>query len=73
MPRIVPPRGKIPAIDSTVSGMVRSDQISPSNPSLMPMTRQPCPKIAARTAPRMTAFSPGQSPPPLAMPMVWIV
>ena len=43
----MPPRGKMPAIDSTVSGMVRSVQISPSKPSLMPMTRQPCPKIAA--------------------------
>jgi len=59
----------MPPMASNVSGTVRSGQINPSKPSLMPTTRQPYRKIAARTTPRMTAFNPGQSPPPLETPI----
>src|ERR1700675_1640264 len=67
---MVPPRGRMPRIVSRVSSCDCSGQMSPLNPLVTPMTRQPYSSLAVRTAARMTAFNPGQSPPPLQTPMV---
>src|SRR5579862_1106293 len=69
VPRIVPPRGRIPLTRSSVSSKDFSGQISPSKPSGMPTTFHFCSRIAALVAARMTALSPGASPPPVAIPM----
>ena len=48
-------------------------QIRPSKPSRMPMTFHWYLRMADLTTARMTALSPGASPPPVQMPMVWMV
>ena len=66
--RSVPPFGRMPRINSLVSGM--HDLLSrPSNPSWMPRTSRSCSRVAVRTAARITALSPGQSPPPVRIPI----
>src|SRR5688572_30002881 len=65
---IVPPRCAIPRTDSRVSGTTSSSPSSPAYPRLMPRTSQPR-LTADRTAARMTALSPGASPPPVEMAM----
>ena len=40
-------------------------------PNAAPMARIPCAPIAERTTPRMTAFNPGASLPPLTTPIVF--
>lgn len=63
VPKIVPPRGNIPATLVRVSG-IKSASRRPSQPRRMPITGTPS-SAARRTAARMTAFRPGQSPPPV--------
>jgi hypothetical protein len=42
----------------------------PLNPFVTPITRQPYSSRAVRTTARITAFKPGQSPPPVLTPIV---
>ena len=55
-----------------LSSCTRSS-IRPWNPSSMPKTWIPCWSMAVFATARMTALSPGQSPPPVRMPMrlIW--
>jgi len=64
VPRIVPPRGRMPLTSFSVSSNDFSGQMRPSNPSGIPMTFHPYFRMAALVAARMTALSPGASPPP---------
>lgn len=68
VPRTVPPLGKVPLMVSTVSGRVRRS-ISPSHASTNPMISSPNTRSPLRTMARITAFKPGQSPPPVRTPM----
>ncbi len=67
VPRIVPPRGRMPAICSMPSGTVASSS-TPPQPSRKPRISSPC-CCADRTTALITALSPGQSPPPVKMPI----
>ena len=67
VPRIVPPRCRIPRTASRSSGRTRPS-ISPSHPSRMPTTSAPWRPTVRAVTPRMTAFSPGQSPPAVRIP-----
>ena len=67
VPRIVPPRGRIPRVDSIVSSSNRFSS-GPRQPSRNPMIACPCVSIPLRTIARIAAFSPGQSPPPVRTP-----
>jgi hypothetical protein len=60
----------MPRTDSSVSSDDCSGQISPLKPFVTPITRQPFSMIAFLTTARITAFNPGQSPPPLTTPIV---
>src|SRR5215472_12431266 len=66
-PRIVPPRGRIPRTACTSSTIV-SPSSGPRQPSRNPMNSISCSAAPVRTTARMTAFSPGQSPPPVRTP-----
>ena len=66
MPMIVPPRGRIPDTCLGPSSISRPS-IRPCQPSRMPTTSFPSASLRRTTA-RVTAFSPGQSPPPLRIP-----
>ena len=66
VPRIVPPRGRIPETSRRPSGST-IPSTSPRQPSRTPTTSQPR-SSARRVTARMTAFSPGQSPPPVRIP-----
>ena len=68
VPKIVPPSVKIFESASRSRSIVRSC-ISPRNPSRKPVTFIPKSSIAARPTPRIAAFSPGQSPPEVKIPM----
>src|SRR5215212_929841 len=68
-PRMVPPRFSSPLTDEVSRVRVRGRPISPSNPSSMPRTAQPWSISAERTTARITAFSPGASPPLVSTPM----
>src|SRR5262249_52833213 len=67
VPRIVPPRGRMPRTARPSSGPV-SPSSGPRQPSLNPTNSYPYSGIPFRTSARMTAFSPGQSPPPVSTP-----
>src|SRR5579871_1160003 len=67
LPRMVPPRGRMPRHTSTLSGVVRPS-ITPRHPSRKPTNRSSYCTSPLRTAALMTAFSPGQSPPPVRIP-----
>src|SRR6266581_3436957 len=67
VPSIVPPRGRIPRTACTSSGMV-SPSSGPRHPSRNPVHSYPYSCVPRRTSARMTAFSPGQSPPPVSTP-----
>src|SRR5579872_572609 len=56
----------MPRTASRVNGTTSSSPSSPANPRLIPRTSQSR-LTAARTAARMTALSPGASPPPVEM------
>src|SRR5207247_1492943 len=66
VPRIVPPRGMIPEIRSLPSSC-DLPSTKPFHPSWTPTTSTPR-SIECRVTARMTAFSPGQSPPPVRIP-----
>ncbi len=66
-PRMVPPRGRIPRHSSMPSGMVTPSR-GPRQPSRNPTNSKPCWVTPLRTTARITAFSPGQSPPPVSTP-----
>src|SRR5215475_6695572 len=66
-PRMVPPRGRMPRTAFTSSGTV-SASIGPRQPSRNPTNSRPKSWIPLRTRARMTAFNPGQSPPPVRTP-----
>ena len=69
VPRIVPPRGRMPLTCLSVSSYDFSGQIRPSKPSGMPMTFHLYFRKAHFAAARMTALRPGASPPPVQIPM----
>ncbi len=66
--RIVPPRGRIPRVDSTVRSSWTPSR-GPRQPSRNPTISCLWSSIPLRTIARMTAFSPGQSPPPVSTPI----
>src|SRR5215212_14769 len=67
VPRIVPPRGRIPRVDSIVSSS-NSFSSGPRQPSRKPTIASPWMSMPLRTIARITAFRPGQSPPPVSTP-----
>ena len=67
VPMIVPPRGRIPEISRGPSGSI-SPSTSPFQPARTPSTSCPLANDLRPTA-RMTAFRPGQSPPPVSTPI----
>src|SRR5487761_1198679 len=66
-PRIVPPRGRMPRTAWTSSGTV-SPSSGPRQPSRNPTNSNPYSATPLRTTARITAFRPGQSPPPVSTP-----
>ena len=68
VPRIVPPRCRIPRTASRSRGRTRPS-IRPSHPSRTPTTTASCRSFARATTPRITALRPGQSPPAVRIPM----
>src|SRR5438132_4712168 len=64
VPRIVPPRGRMPLVASRVSRKWSGGSIRPRQPSRTPITSRPC-CSPRRTTARITALRPGQSPPPV--------
>src|SRR5215467_13703170 len=66
-PSIVPPRGRMPRTAGMSSGTV-SPSSGPRQPSRKPMNSYPNSVTPRRTTARMTAFRPGQSPPPVSTP-----
>ena len=68
VPRIVPPRGRIPRVDSIVE-LVDSASSTPLPPVAEADDRLPVTSMPLRTIARITALSPGQSPPPVSTPM----
>ena len=70
VPRMVPPFGKMPDTCLSVNGII-SLSMRPFQPFRMPMTAQLY-RPAFRTTARMTALSPGQSPPPVSTPIFFI-
>src|SRR5512138_425073 len=68
VPRMVPPRRRMPVTSRGARIRERSNSSSPSKLSSRPT--QPMPLFhAVLTTARMTAFSPGASPPPVRMPI----
>src|SRR5258708_32297126 len=67
VPRIVPPRGRMPRTAWTSRGTV-SPSSGPRQPSRNPTNSYPYSCTPLRTTARMTAFRPGQSPPPVRTP-----
>src|ERR1700751_1268512 len=66
-PRIVPPRGRMPRTAWTSRGTV-SPSSGPRHPSRNPTNSRPYSCTPLRTTARITAFNPGQSPPPVRTP-----
>ena len=66
-PRIVPPGGRMPAMSRRSSRVMPSPRGTrkASNPSRTPNTSHPWTLSAVFTTARVTALSPGQSPPPV--------
>src|SRR6478736_4166249 len=76
-PRMVPPRGRMPRTCGMPSSLVVPSS-GPFQPSRKPTNSKPYSLTPLRTTARMTAFRPGQSPPPVSTPTrmsapVWIV
>src|SRR5664280_2764475 len=65
---MVPPRARIPWTSVRPSGRIRPSN-GPFQPSRKPTNSSPYACIPLITAARITAFSPGQSPPPVNIPM----
>ena len=70
VPRMVPPLGKMPEISSNPNGS-QSHSIIPFQPLRTPRKRYRYAVMPLRTTARMTALRPGQSPPPVNMPIVF--
>ena len=68
VPRMVPPRRRMPVTSFGVSERDRLNSRSPSKLSSMPTTSAPALDPAFTTA-RITAFRPGASPPPVRTPI----
>src|SRR5215472_247000 len=66
---MVPPRAMMPSVSITSSGR-NLFSTRPRHPSRKPRQLPPALAILQTTA-RMTAFNPGQSPPPVKMPTLW--
>src|SRR5260370_26460766 len=66
-PRIVPPLGRMPRTAATSKTIV-SPSSGPRQPSRKPMNSISCSATPVRTTARITALSPGQSPPPVRTP-----
>src|SRR5579859_252346 len=66
-PSIVPPRGKMPRTAGTSSVCVSASS-GPRQPSRKPTNSHSWSKVPVLTIARMTAFRPGQSPPPVRTP-----
>src|SRR5438105_593778 len=64
VPRIVPPRWRMPLVASRVSRSCSGGSSRPRQPSRTPITSSPC-CSPRRTTARITALRPGQSPPPV--------
>src|SRR5207248_2377571 len=64
VPRMVPPRWRMPLVASRVRRSCRGGSIRPRQPSRTPITSSPC-CSPRRTTARITALRPGQSPPPV--------
>src|SRR5687767_4356045 len=64
---MVPPRCAMPRTDSRVRETTSSSPSRPAKPRLIPSTSQ-LRLTAESTAERITALSPGASPPPVEMP-----
>src|SRR5437588_2502755 len=64
---IVPPLGSVPRMTATPSGMVAPSS-TPFQPSRNPTISSPWTFYPLRTTARITAFRPGQSPPPVSTP-----
>ena len=68
VPMIVPPRGRMPGDLARAERLGSWSSISPRQPSRTPITS--CPRSSERrVTARITAFSPGQSPPPVRTPI----
>src|SRR5437588_9933234 len=65
VPRMVPPRWRMPLVASRVSRSCWGGSSKPRQPSRMPITSRPC-CSPRRTTARITALRPGQSPPPVS-------
>ena len=69
VPRIVPPRGSRPRIEpSARSHRLAFHDAAPTVPVADDRRGRSCPS-PLRTTARITAFKPGQSPPPVSMPI----
>ena len=68
VPRIVPPWARMSRQRATSSSTC-SSSMTPFQPSRKPITSSPCERWAVSTTARIAAFSPGQSPPPVRIPM----
>ena len=68
VPRMVPPRVSRPFVDAVDSGML-SPSSTPRQPWRYPMKEWPYTVSPLRTTARMTALRPGQSPPPVNIPI----
>src|SRR5882762_7188463 len=64
VPRMVPPRWRMPLVASRVSRSCSGGSSRPRQPSRIPITSSPC-CSPLRTTARITALRPGQSPPPV--------
>src|SRR5690349_14770103 len=65
---MVPPRVRISSTSARPISLVRFS-IGPCHPLRNPTISQPCALMPLRTTARITAFRPGQSPPPVSTPM----
>ena len=68
VPRMVPPSARMSRHRGTSRGTYSSSR-TPFHPSRYPMTSSPWRSAAVSTTARITALSPGQSPPPVRIPM----
>src|SRR4030042_764043 len=70
--RMVPPRGRMPEMKLKSRGNILPS-MSPSQPFLMPRMSKLYWTMPFRVTARMTALSPGQSPPPVRIPTLMVV
>src|SRR5690554_3655022 len=68
VPRIVPPCFESPRT-ACRSRVMKSSSTSPRHPCRKPTSSASCESTPLSTAPRMTAFKPGESPPLVSMPI----